>query len=87
MKIFGDKPQTLVQTAAAAYKAAPGDQGDFSVVVPALPLIPVALVLWKGDDEFPPDGNILFDRSIKTLLSAEDVAWLAGMIVYPLGKK
>ncbi|MBW1912080.1 MAG: DUF3786 domain-containing protein, partial [Deltaproteobacteria bacterium] len=50
----------------------------------ALPLAPLALVLWKGDDEFPPEGNILFDKNISKILSAEDMAWLAGMAVYPL---
>jgi hypothetical protein len=40
--------------------------------------------LWKGDEEFPPEGNILFDRSIIGVLSAEDVAWLSGMVVYPM---
>jgi hypothetical protein len=47
-------------------------------------MIPVVLVLWQGDEEFPPDGNILFDRSISKILPAEDIAWLAGMVVYPL---
>jgi hypothetical protein len=41
-------------------------------------------MIWRGDDEFPPEGNILFDRSISHFLSAEDIAWLAGMIIYPL---
>ena len=54
------------------------------MVVTALPLVPLALILWKGDDEFPPEGNILFDRSITSIFSAEDVAWLSGMVVYPL---
>jgi len=62
----------------------PFDQGDHSVVVRAFPLVPVALILWEGDDEFPPEGNLLFDRSISHILSAEDIAWLAGMIVYPI---
>ena len=60
------------------------DQGDASVLVRALPRINVALILWEGDEEFPPEGNILFDRNIIQILSAEDIAWLAGMVVYPL---
>jgi hypothetical protein len=54
------------------------------VVVRVLPLVPLALVLWAGDAEFPPNGNILFDRNSVKLFSAEDVAWLAGRVVYPL---
>lgn len=81
---FGEKPERLLEIATTAYGAKRAEQGDFSVIVTPLPLIPVALVLWGGDEEFPPDGNILFDRSITRLLSAEDVAWLSGMVVYPL---
>jgi hypothetical protein len=84
VQAFGPKPEHLSAVAAAVYRAAPFDRGDFSVVVRAFPLIPVALVLWKGDEEFPPDGNILFDRTVCRLLPAEDIAWLAGMVVYPL---
>jgi len=84
LQAFGSKPERLLKVAAEIYGAVPFDQGDFSVLVRALPLVPVALVLWKGDEEFPSDGNILFDRTIRRLLSAEDIAWLAGMVVYPL---
>ncbi len=81
---FGEQPEKLVAAAVKAYGATPFDHGDFSVLVKALPLIHVALILWKGDEEFPPEGNVLFDRNISRILSAEDIAWLAGMIIYPL---
>jgi hypothetical protein len=84
IQAFGSKPEHLPEVAASLYNAVPFDRGDFSVVVHVLPLVPVALVLWRGDEEFPPDGTILFDRTISKLLSAEDIAWLAGMVVYPL---
>lgn len=81
---FGMQPELLVELAKKVYGAQPFDQGDLSVVVQALPKVPVALILWKGDDEFPPEGTILFDRSISDIFSAEDIAWLAGMVIYPL---
>jgi hypothetical protein len=81
---FGEKPELLLKVATEMYGVVPFNQGDVSVVVRALPLVPVALILWKGDEEFPPEGNILFDRSIIGILSAEDIAWLSGMVVYPL---
>jgi Domain of unknown function (DUF3786) len=81
---FGEKPELLLKVATEMYGAVPFNQGDVSVVVRALPLVPVALILWKGDEEFPAEGNILFDRSIIRILSAEDVAWLSGMVIYPL---
>ncbi len=81
---FGNNPELLVELSQAVYGATPLDQGDVGVAIQALPLIPVALILWKGDDEFPPEGTILFDRTVFRVLSAEDIAWLAGMIIYPL---
>ena len=84
VQAFGERPENMAKLASQAYKAQPFDQGDASVKVRALPRINVALILWKGDDEFPPEGNILFDRNIVQILSAEDIAWLAGMVVYPL---
>lgn len=84
VQVFGHQPELLIKLAAERYGARPLDQGDLSVHVQALPLVPVALILWRGDDEFPPEGTILFDRNVSEILSAEDIAWLAGMIIYPL---
>ncbi len=84
VRVFGEKPELLERLAKESFQAVPADQGDISVVVQALPLVPVELIIWAGDDEFPPSGNILFDRSIIEIISAEDMAWLSGMIVYPL---
>jgi hypothetical protein len=84
VQAFGHRPELLVKLALERYNAVPFHQGDHSVMVQAFPRVPVALVLWEGDDEFPPEGTFLFDRSISRILSAEDIAWLAGMIIYPL---
>ncbi|MEW6668984.1 MAG: DUF3786 domain-containing protein [Thermodesulfobacteriota bacterium] len=84
VQAFGDRPEMLLKLAGAAFGATPLAQGDSAVQVKVLPLVPMALVLWKGDEEFPPEGNILFDRNIARIFSAEDVAWLSGMVVYPL---
>ncbi len=81
---FGSNPELLVKLTTEVYGATFLDQGDLAVVVKALPLVPVALILWRGDEEFTPEGTILFDRTVSRVLSAEDIAWLAGMIVYPL---
>jgi len=84
VRTFGNDPGDLILLAKAMFGAVEADKGDASVIVEALPHIPVMLIIWKGDEEFPPDGSILFDSTIKELLSAEDIAWLAGMVVYPL---
>ena len=84
IKAFGQDPESMKDMATQAFDAMAADHGDVSVIIPALPLVPVSLILWRGDEEFPPEGNILFDQNISNILSAEDIAWLAGMVVYPL---
>ncbi len=81
---FGQNPEWLTELSEKVYGATPSDHGDISVEIQVLPLMNIALILWKGDDEFPPEGNILFDQNISRIFSAEDIAWLAGMTVYPL---
>jgi hypothetical protein len=58
--------------------------GDAGYKFSIFPKVPLQLVLWESDDEFPSEANILFDKIIGELLSPEDVAWLAGMVVYRL---
>ncbi|OPX39073.1 MAG: hypothetical protein DRG82_03960 [Deltaproteobacteria bacterium] len=84
VQAFGSHPERLLPVTQEVYGAKAFGEGDHSVVVQAFPLVPVVLILWEGDDEFPPEGNLLFDRSICDILSAEDIAWLAGMIIYPI---
>ena len=40
--------------------------GDYGVIIPVLPKVELAFVIWEGDEEFPAKGNILFDSSITT---------------------
>jgi hypothetical protein len=59
----------------------PGDAGfEFNI----LPKVPLQLILYAGDEEFPAEANILFDSTIGEILSPEDIAWLSGMLVYRL---
>ena len=83
VKTFGDRPDLLVELG-LKMGGTKGEEGDASLYFKVFPRIPVCLVLWAGDDEFPPDGNLLFDASISKYLSAEDIAVLSGMVVYPL---
>jgi len=61
----------------------PVEQGDAAVVLCPFPKIPITVILWAGDDEFPPEVSILFDRSIEAHLSA-DAIW--GLANYSVGK-
>ncbi len=80
---FGKDPDLLIPVISSLYAGEALDLGDVSIKISPLPLIRVLLVMWKGDEEFPPEGNILFDENISQILSAEDIAWLSQMIVFP----
>jgi hypothetical protein len=70
--------------AAARLSATAVEAGDAAADFCVLPHVPVRLILHAGDEEFPPEATILFDRSVGRILTPEDVAWLAGMLAYRL---
>jgi len=80
VKRFGDRPHEFTR-AAELLGGQKADHGHFSYRLPALPHVPLLYILWKGDDEFPPSGTILFDRHANAYLHTEDYAILAGMTV------
>ena len=80
-KRFGQSPEAF-STAAQELSGRPAGTGDASSEVWVFPRVPVQLILWQGDDEFPSEANIIFDESIGAILSPEDIAWMAGMVVY-----
>ena len=82
---FGENPDKLPVVAQELFAAQRASMGDVSVTIQAFPKIPITFIIWQGDEEFPPNGTILFDSSIKhNLLSAEDISELVSIIVYPL---
>jgi hypothetical protein len=83
VNFFGNKGHLFVKCA-EMIGAAPVDTGDFAMEFSVFPHVPVQLVLWSGDEEFPPDATILFDESVQRLLSAEDIAVMSGGLVYRL---
>jgi hypothetical protein len=80
---FGKDPQKLVQTG-VALGGQPANLGDAAVTINVLPYLPMTFIIWEGSEEFPPDGNILFDKTAKTWFAAEDLAVLASLAVYEL---
>ncbi|MCJ7774019.1 MAG: DUF3786 domain-containing protein, partial [Desulfobacterales bacterium] len=62
----------------------PIDIGDAGFEYRIFPKVPMRIILWKGDEEFPSEVNILFDEIAGKILSPEDIAWMAGMHVYRL---
>jgi hypothetical protein len=83
VQAFGRQPDLLIELG-MKMGGTKGAVGDVALCVQAFPQIPICLIIWAGDDEFPPDGNLLFDSSISKYLPAEDIAVLSGLVVYSL---
>jgi hypothetical protein len=82
---FGREPHLLVD-AAERLRGSKVDYGDVAVAINGFRRVPVTLVLWQGDEEFPPRGNILFDATISDYLSTYDITVLCENITWKLVK-
>ena len=50
------------------------DLGDAAVRLPVFPRVPVILILWEKDDEFPARITVNFDATVSSHLSL-DIVW------------
>lgn len=80
---FGNEPQLLLNVAEAlgGHKA---DYGDAAITIDAFSRVPVTPVLWKSDEEFAPEGNIMFDSTISDYLTNDNLHTLCETIVWTL---
>ncbi|UCC16440.1 MAG: DUF3786 domain-containing protein [Dehalococcoidales bacterium] len=83
---FGKEPDRLVEIG-KDFGGVTSDLGDTSIVIPAFSRVPVTIVLWKSDDEFPPEGSVIFDGNIQDYLTTEDVTVMSEIITWKLVRK
>lgn len=83
--VFGKEPGLLL-TAGEDIGGRRADYGDFSITIPALPRIDITIIIWAGDEEFPPDVNMVFDPNITDYLPTEDIVVLCNMVAVKLIK-
>jgi len=80
LKKYGQDPSAMLSALGQVSGAKLAGEGDVSIIVDAFEKVPLELIMWRGDEEFPAEANILFDRSIGEIFCTEDVAVLAGFI-------
>ena len=73
---FGNEPYRL-SAMARLLGGHEADYGDVAVTINAFSRVPITLVLWQGDKEFAPEGNVLFDSTISDYLPVEDIIVLS----------
>ncbi len=84
LKAFGSSPSTFIEAASKIGGFHNPQLGEYSMVVPVLPRVPVAFILHPGDEEFSPTANILYDAHASSYLPTEDYAHLPGLVIKEL---
>jgi hypothetical protein len=78
---FGKEPERMV-AAAVRLGGRKGDLGDASAIIGVFPRVAITYVLWAGDEELPPQGNILYDANIPDYLPTEDITVLTESVTW-----
>jgi len=63
----------------------PLEMADAAYIFKIAPRIPVAVLYWEGDDEFPPESKILYDKSVTEHLTSDIIFALAVAICERIG--
>jgi len=80
---YGKNPEALLEVL-DRLPAKRVDQGDIGIVLEAFQGVVAMVVLWRPDEEFGPEANILFDKSITKIFCTEDIVVLAGLLAASL---
>lgn len=80
---FGDDLVSFEQ-AAAASGGSKMQMGDLAFMFQALPNVPLLVVYWLGDEDFPPSCQILFDAAVSHCLPTDACAILGSSLVQRL---
>ena len=80
---YGSKPDELLKLT-ERFDAHRIELADISVVVEVLESVPILIELWKGDDEFGPEVNVLYDKSIKDIFCTEDIVVLSEVLAHSI---
>ena len=83
MDSFSQEPAKLIEVG-EKFGGRQADFGDAAVTINALPRVPVTFLVWRGDEEFGAEGNILYDSTITDYLPTEDIIVLSETITWKL---
>ena len=72
---FGQKPELLLKIA-NMFNAKKCDFGDSSIRLDVLPRVPLTIVIWIADEEFPARASILFDETAAQQMPLDGL-WMA----------
>ena len=77
---YNAKPDLLARIM-ARLPAHPVKMGDAGYELELMEGLSVQFILWLGDDEFPPNAQILFSENFKDAFTAEDMANIGDIVL------
>lgn len=80
VELFGGDIDGFSESALALGGQSMERMGDASFRFTALPRVPIACSLSRGEDDIPPSINILFDETASHYLDTEDLTILGGLM-------
>ena len=80
---YGSKPDELLKLT-ERFDAHKIQLADISIVIEVFDKVPILIELWKGDDEFGPEVNVLYDKSIKDIFCTEDIVVLSEVLAHSI---
>lgn len=83
--IFGANIEAL-KKAVAATDHVEENFGDYSCTIKVMPKIPITLIVYEADDEFPASSNALFNKAGANFLHTEDYNQITSYLVSTLKK-
>ena len=72
---------TAFQKAMENTRAIPLKNGDAGYQIEVMPGYDIRLIVWEGDDEFPPNAQILFSDNFPNAFSAEDRTVVGDIVI------
>jgi hypothetical protein len=85
VSVFGNNPEAMTE-AARRLNGKILQTGDAAAELSYFPCLPITCIMWKGDEDFPPEASVLFDETAELFFSAEDMAVAGQMAVLELLK-
>jgi len=83
---FGPRLEAFTK-AAGELPAIPLRQGDAAFQFEVMPGYDVRLIVWEGDDEFPPNSQILFSDNFPQAFSAEDRTVVGDILISDIKRR
>jgi len=83
LRKYGESPLSIFERA-KSFDAEKINTGSAGVSIRVFPKVKIGIILWARDEEFEPDCNVVFNRSIDRIFPTEDIAVLGGILASTL---